>query len=40
MVAFQQVLDWFNDARNKSAHLQPLNLGELTELIAACRDHY
>lgn len=28
------------DARNKSAHLHPLNLGELTELIAACRDHY
>lgn len=28
------------DARNKSAHLQPLSLGELTELITACRDLY
>ncbi len=37
-VPMRTAANWLYDARNKLAHLQPLKLGELRELITACRD--
>lgn len=37
-IPMRTAANWLYDARNKLAHLQPLKLGELRELVTACRD--
>jgi hypothetical protein len=37
-VPMRSAANWLYDARNKLAHLRPLKLGELRELVTACRD--
>jgi hypothetical protein len=37
-VPMRSAANWLYDARNELAHLRPLKLGELRELVTACRD--
>lgn len=37
-VSMRTAANWLYDARNQLAHLRPLKLGELRELVTACRD--
>ena len=37
-VPMRTAANWLYDARNQLAHLRPLQLGELRELVTACRD--
>jgi len=37
-VPMRTAANWLYDARNQLAHLRPLKLGELRELVTACRD--